>query len=42
MYSKCRYIILNVQESCGVVEEEVVEMEDMFVATAAGMEWGGD
>mmetsp|Transcript_89231 Transcript_89231/g.178336 ORF Transcript_89231/g.178336 Transcript_89231/m.178336 type:complete len:113 (+) Transcript_89231:140-478(+) len=28
-------------ENCGVVEEEVIEMEDMFVKTTMGLEWGG-
>ncbi len=30
------------KEACGDVEEEIVEMEEMFVATAVGREWGGD
>lgn len=29
------------KEACGDVEEEVVEMEEMFVATTVGREWGG-
>ena len=29
-------------EKCGDVEEEVVEMEEMFCTAAAGLEWGGD
>jgi hypothetical protein len=28
-------------DACGVVEEDVVEMEDMFVTTTMGLEWGG-
>mmetsp|Transcript_48612 Transcript_48612/g.110322 ORF Transcript_48612/g.110322 Transcript_48612/m.110322 type:complete len:121 (+) Transcript_48612:234-596(+) len=28
-------------EKCGDVEEEVVEMEEMFCTAAAGLEWGG-
>jgi len=27
--------------ACGDVEEDVTEMEDMFVATPVGLEWGG-
>ena len=28
-------------DNCGTVEEEVVEMEDMFMDTPVGKEWGG-
>ena len=31
----------QVVDNCGTVEEEVVEMEDMFCETATGLEWGG-
>jgi hypothetical protein len=27
--------------ACGEVEEDVTEMEDMFVSTTVGLEWGG-
>jgi len=27
--------------ACGDVEEDVTEMEDMFVSTTVGLEWGG-
>ena len=31
----------EIKAACGDVEEDVVEMEDMFCKTPVGLEWGG-